>query len=93
MRKLKDAMEMLLDEEQAQFDEGLKKDYIKLLRERSGMSQNQFAKYLNIPPSTLKKWEQGQRECPVYVVELIEYKLRNEKLIKGFDDFMKSIDK
>lgn len=51
---------------------------IKDLRTQTGMSQSQFAKYFNIPPSTLKKWEQGQRQCPVYLLELIEYKLENE---------------
>lgn len=51
---------------------------IKDLRTQTGMSQNQFAKFFNIPPSTLKKWEQGQRKCPEYLLELIEYKLNME---------------
>ena len=55
---------------------------IKELRLQSGMSQNQFADFFNIPPSSLKKWEQGQRQCPDYLIELIEYRLRNENLIK-----------
>ena len=52
------------------------------LRAQTGMSQSQFADYFNIPLSSLKKWEQGQRQCPIYLVELIEYKLRKEKLIQ-----------
>jgi DNA-binding transcriptional regulator YiaG len=52
------------------------------LRTQTGMSQSQFADYFNIPSSTLKKWEQGQRQCPEYLLELIEYKLKNENLIK-----------
>ena len=55
---------------------------IKELRNQTGMSQSQFAQYFNIPPSTLKKWEQEQRKCPEYLLELIEYKLRKESLIK-----------
>lgn len=51
---------------------------IKELRTQTGMSQSQFAKYFNIPPSTLKKWEQGQRQCPEYLLDLIEYKLNME---------------
>lgn len=78
MSKLKEAAKMSFDEWSESIDEGLKKDRFKMLRIRSGMSQNQFAKYFNIPPSTLKKWEQGQRKCPEYLLELIEYKLTKE---------------
>lgn len=56
---------------------------IKELRTQTGMSQSQFSKYFNIPSSTLKKWEQEQRKCPEYLLELIEYKLRTENLIKS----------
>ena len=62
---------------------------IKELRTRTGMSQSQFAKYFNIPPSTLKKWEQGQRLCPSYLLDLIEYKLRKENKLKTDELFPK----
>lgn len=55
---------------------------IKDLRTRTGMSQNQFADYFHIPKPTLQNWEQDRRECPGYLLELIEYKLKNENLIK-----------
>lgn len=54
---------------------------IKELRTKSGMSQSKFANYLNIPLESLKNWEQGKRKCPVYLIDLIEYKLKNENLI------------
>jgi DNA-binding transcriptional regulator YiaG len=54
---------------------------IKELRTLSGMTQKQFAEYLNIPKRTIEDWEYEKRIPPVYVVELIEYKLRKEKLI------------
>ena len=54
---------------------------IKELRVQTGMSQSQFATYFNIPLSSLKKWEQCQRQCPIYLVLLMEYKLKKEKLI------------
>lgn len=79
--KLKKAAELSLNDWNKRMDKAIKKEHIKTLRERSGMSQNNFAEYLNIPPSTLKKWEQGLRECPVYLIELIEYKLIKEKII------------
>ncbi len=54
---------------------------IKELRTRTGMSQRQFAKYFNIPKHTLQNWEQGQRKCPEYLLELMEYKLEKEQLL------------
>ena len=44
------------------------------------MTQAQFSKYLNIPIRTIQEWEQGRRTPPVYVVELIKYKIEKEKL-------------
>lgn len=54
---------------------------IKELRLQTKMSQSQFSEYFNIPASTLKKWEQGQRKCPEYLFELIKYKLKIENKI------------
>lgn len=34
---------------------------IQLIRLRSGASQAVFAAYLNVTPSTIQKWEQGQK--------------------------------
>lgn len=89
--KLKKACEMSMEEWSASIDEGMKKDALKMLRIRSGMSQSQFAEYFQIPIDTLQNWEQGRRQCPEYLLNLIEYKLTKEKLIKGFDDFMKKL--
>lgn len=55
---------------------------IKELRTASGMDRKDFAEHFNIPYRTLQNWELGTRECPEYLLDLIEYKLRNEKLIK-----------
>lgn len=51
------------------------------LREKTGMSARQFSDFLNIPYRTLQNWEAGSRNCPVYVKELAEYKLRKEGLL------------
>jgi DNA-binding transcriptional regulator YiaG len=56
----------------------MKKMNIKELRTLTGMSQSQFADYFHIPKATLQNWEQGRRECPEYVLKLIEYKLKKE---------------
>ena len=54
---------------------------IKDLREKCDMSRQQFCQYFSIPYRTLQDWELGNRHCPEYLLELIQYKLVNEKLI------------
>lgn len=56
---------------------------IKELREQTGLSQQKFGDYFKIPLRTIQNWELGQRECNEYILELIEYKLKNEGMIKG----------
>lgn len=55
---------------------------IKQLRALSGLTQQAFGDYLNIPRRTIQSWEIGQRQCPEYLLDLIEYKLTNEDIIK-----------
>lgn len=54
----------------------------KELREASGMSRQQFMDYFGIPYRTIQSWELGDRQCPAYLLELMEYKLKHEGLIK-----------
>lgn len=51
----------------------------KELRESSGMNKTSFAKYFNVPYRTVQNWESGVSSCPEYLLELMEYKLINEK--------------
>lgn len=51
---------------------------IRELRIKSGMNIKSFAEYFSIPYRTLQNWELGVRECPQYLLELIEYKLKKE---------------
>lgn len=55
---------------------------IKELREASGMTQKAFAEYFGISKRAIESWEGGQRKCPEYLLNLIEYRLRNEGLLK-----------
>ena len=55
---------------------------IKTLREASGMTQQAFADYFGIPKRSIENWEGEQRKCPVYLLTLMEYKLKIEKIIK-----------
>ena len=56
-------------------------ELIKTLRAQTGLSQSDFAEQYNIPVGTIRDWEQGRRKCPEYMIELLEYKIKNEKEI------------
>lgn len=56
---------------------------IKELREASGMTQKAFAEYFGIPKRTIENWEGEKRECPSYLLELMEYKAKKEGIIKN----------
>lgn len=55
---------------------------IKELRLMSKMTQKEFANFLNLPLRTIENWETEIRNPKSYIIELIEYKLKNEKIIK-----------
>lgn len=50
----------------------------KELRKQSGMNQKQFGEYFDIPYRTIQNWEGGQRNCPEYLLKLMQYKLQKE---------------
>lgn len=58
---------------------------IKEIRQSTGLSQVKFAAALNIPKNTVRDWEQGVRQCPAYVAELIAYRVANDKSIPKVD--------
>ncbi len=54
----------------------------KELRAKSGMTQRKFAEYFGIPRRTVEDWERGIFKCAPYLLDLMEYKLRNEGIIE-----------
>lgn len=42
---------------------------------KSGMNLKQFGEYFKIPYRTCQNWKAGQRTCPDYLLDLMEYKL------------------
>lgn len=54
---------------------------VKELRTKAKMTQAQFADYFNVSIDNVQNWEQGRSKCPTHLLELIEYKLKKEKLI------------
>ncbi|SFA99733.1 Helix-turn-helix [Acetitomaculum ruminis DSM 5522] len=59
---------------------------IKELRESTGMNRREFCDYFDIPYRTVTEWERDMRHAPDYVVRLLEYYIRMEKLIKKDDE-------
>ncbi len=51
----------------------------KMIRNESGMNRKDFSEWLGIPYRTMQEWELGRRAMPQYVLDLIEYKVKNEK--------------
>ena len=41
--------------------------------------RKEFAEWLGIPYRTMQDWERGVSEVPDYVLNLIAYKVKNEK--------------
>ena len=56
------------------------------MRESLRWTQEKLAEYCKIPKRTIENWETGQRNCPEYLKELIEYKLYKEGLIVDEDE-------
>ncbi len=56
---------------------------IKELRESTGMNRREFCDYFNIPYRTMTEWERDNRHAPEYLLRLLEYYIRTEKLLKG----------
>lgn len=55
---------------------------MKKIREDLGMNRTEFSNYIGIPLRTLEEWEAGRRQMPEYVLRLIAYYTRMERLIK-----------
>lgn len=55
---------------------------VKELQIASGMTQQGFADYFRIPLRTAEGWIRGNRKCADYIVELMQYKLNQEGILK-----------
>ena len=47
----------------------------KELRNKYGLSLIEVSKRYNIPYRTVQNWDAGVRNCPVYVLELLEHRI------------------
>lgn len=56
---------------------------IKELRTQAGMTQKAFAEYFGVSKRAVEEWEGGRRKCPDYLLDLMNYKMYNEGIIKN----------
>ena len=54
---------------------------LKQIREDLGMNRTEFSRYIDIPLRTLEEWEAGRRQMPDYVLRLITYYTKMERLL------------
>jgi len=54
---------------------------LKQIREDLGMNRTEFSLYMEIPLRTLEEWEAGRRKMPDYVLHLITYYTKMERLL------------
>jgi len=57
-------------------------EYLIELRNSTGMSRKVFCEYFGIPYRTEQDWELGNRKMPDYLLRLMEYKIKMEKMMK-----------
>lgn len=72
-------IEMVKPEDEKERERRLMSYAFKKVREESGMNRKEFAEWLGIPYRTMQEWELGRRAMPKYVLDLIVYKVNNEK--------------
>ena len=57
-----------------------------LLKENTGSNLKEFAAYFGIPYRTMQDWYYGKRKMPDYLLRLMWYKMRTERMIgEGID--------
>ncbi len=66
-------------EENKMIERNVQKEMIEL-RESTGMNRREFCDYFGIPYRTVTEWELGNRKMPDYVLRMMEYQVRMEKL-------------
>ena len=56
------------------------------LRKSTGMNRREFCDYFGIPYRTVTEWELGNRKMPDYVLRMMEYRVRMEKMVRQTED-------
>lgn len=51
------------------------------LRKETGMTRKAFSEYMEIPLRNLEEWEAGRRKMPDYLLRLLAYYIKMEKVM------------
>ena len=62
------------------------KEQLIKMKEDSGLNWKEFSAYFGIPYRTVQDWEYGKRKMPLYLLRLMEYKLKMDQLIEREGD-------
>ena len=62
-----------------------KMERMRSLRRLTGLNRRSFCERYRIPYQTVTEWELGRREMPDYVLELLEYRVKTEQILKDLD--------
>lgn len=66
---------------------------VKALREKYGLTRQQFCSAFSIPYRTVQAWELGLRSCPEYVFHMMEMLLHLSDVTGGLEAFRKGVEK
>lgn len=58
---------------------------IKDLRKDINFTQKEFAEYFGVKLRTIENWESERGSAPEYIINLMEYKLKNEGFLRSND--------
>lgn len=62
---------------------------VRALRERHRLSRKQFCELFHIPARTLQSWELGERNCPLYVLRMMETLLELADRVGDLEQYRK----
>ena len=60
------------------------------LRRETGMTRKAFSEYMDIPLRNLEEWEAGRRKMPDYLLRLLAYYIKMEKVRAQKEDVMEA---
>ncbi|MBR1508142.1 MAG: helix-turn-helix domain-containing protein [Eubacterium sp.] len=76
--------EVIVLKNQYAIRESLSAEDIKVLRERMGLSQNEFSRFLSVSKRTVERWETSKKPITGAIVTLFEILQREPELEKNF---------
>lgn len=64
------------------------RDILNEIKNQTGMTQKEFAKYFGIPLRTVEGWFTEKREMPSYLLRLMVYRLEIEHKVSNLSQYV-----